>query len=43
MRILLAATGRMKKGPERELCARYLERSAASARAYAFTKLDPAT
>ena len=40
MRILLAATGRMKKGPERELCARYLERSAASARQAGLTGVE---
>jgi 23S rRNA (pseudouridine1915-N3)-methyltransferase len=33
MRILIAAVGRMKQGPERELMARYLERATATGRA----------
>lgn len=32
MRIVLAAIGKMKKGPERELCARYVDRAAAACR-----------
>lgn len=32
MRLLIAAVGRMKQGPERELVARYLERAVASGR-----------
>lgn len=40
MRILLIAVGRMKAGPERELCARYLERAAASARTAGLTGVE---
>lgn len=40
MRIWLIAVGRMKAGPERELCARYLERAAASARGAGFTGVE---
>jgi len=32
MQLVLAAIGRLKSGPERELCARYLERASAIAR-----------
>ena len=33
MRVGIVAIGRMKQGPERELCARYLERALATGRA----------
>ncbi len=40
MRIAIAAVGRMKQGPERELVARYLERARASGRALSLTQFD---
>ena len=40
MRILIAAIGRMKQGPERELVARYLERAAGTGRPLALTGFD---
>ncbi|WP_323014726.1 23S rRNA (pseudouridine(1915)-N(3))-methyltransferase RlmH [Devosia sp.] len=40
MRIAIAAVGRMKSGPERELVARYLERAGASGRPLALTGFD---
>ena len=40
MKIVLAAVGRLKAGPERELCARYLERAQASARGVALTGVE---
>lgn len=40
MRVQVAAVGRMKQGPERELVARYLERAAAGGRALALTGFD---
>lgn len=40
MRIRVAAVGRMKQGPERELCARYLERAAATGKSLALTGFD---
>lgn len=40
MRIVLAAIGRMKQGPERELVARYLERARAGGRPLALTQFD---
>ncbi|MDH7798316.1 MULTISPECIES: 23S rRNA (pseudouridine(1915)-N(3))-methyltransferase RlmH [unclassified Beijerinckia] len=40
MKIILAAVGRLKNGPERELCARYLERAQASARGVALTGVE---
>ncbi|WP_297109355.1 23S rRNA (pseudouridine(1915)-N(3))-methyltransferase RlmH [uncultured Devosia sp.] len=40
MRIAIAAIGRMKNGPERELVARYLERAGASGRPLALTGFD---
>jgi 23S rRNA (pseudouridine1915-N3)-methyltransferase len=40
MRIAIAAIGRMKNGPERELVARYLERANASGKPLALTGFD---
>jgi 23S rRNA (pseudouridine1915-N3)-methyltransferase len=40
MRLVLTAIGRLKAGPERELCARYLERAVAGARGIGFTGVE---
>lgn len=40
MRILLSAIGRLKAGPEREICARYLERAQGSARSVGLTGVE---
>lgn len=40
MRIAIAAVGRMKAGPERELVARYLDRAAGSGKPLALTGFD---
>lgn len=40
MRICLSAVGRLKAGPEREICARYLERAQAAARGVGLTGVD---
>ena len=40
MRIAIAAIGRMKQGPERELVARYLDRARASGKPLALTCFD---
>lgn len=40
MRIAIAAVGRMKSGPERELVARYLDRAAMSGKPLALTGFD---
>jgi 23S rRNA (pseudouridine1915-N3)-methyltransferase len=40
MRLLIAAVGRMKAGPERELLARYIERANASGKTHALGPLD---
>ena len=40
MRIAIAAIGRMKQGPERELVARYLDRARASGKPLALTGFD---
>jgi 23S rRNA (pseudouridine1915-N3)-methyltransferase len=40
MRIVLAAIGRMKKGPERELVARYLDRARANGRSLGLAGFD---
>lgn len=40
MRIILAAIGRLKAGPERELSVRYLERAQAACRAVGLTAID---
>ena len=40
MRIVLAAIGRLKAGPERELSARYLERAQAACRAVGLTSVE---
>ncbi|RUT30011.1 23S rRNA (pseudouridine(1915)-N(3))-methyltransferase RlmH [Arsenicitalea aurantiaca] len=40
MRIAIAAIGRMKAGPERELVSRYLDRAAAGGRALGLTGFD---
>ena len=40
MRIVLLAVGRLKAGPERELCTRYMERAAAGARAIGLTSVE---
>lgn len=42
MRIAIAAIGRMKQGPERELVARYLERAAVTGRPLALTGFEVA-
>src|SRR5688500_14843439 len=42
MRIRIAAVGRMKSGPERDLAARYLERAIAGGRALGLTGFDVA-
>ena len=39
MRLVLAAVGRLKAGPERDLVARYMERASALARAQGFTEI----
>lgn len=40
MRIVLAAIGKMKQGPERELCVRYVDRATAAARQAGLTGLE---
>lgn len=40
MRLLVAAVGRLKNGPERDLAVRYRERTAQSGRALGFTTCD---
>lgn len=40
MRLLIAAVGRLKAGPERELLARYLDRANASGKPLALSPLD---
>jgi 23S rRNA (pseudouridine1915-N3)-methyltransferase len=40
MRIVIAAVGRMKQGPERELVARYVERAALAGKPLALTGFD---
>lgn len=40
MRLVIAAVGRLKAGPERELLARYLERANASGKALALAPVD---
>lgn len=40
MRILIAAVGRMKQGPERELVSRYLDRARAAGKPLALTHFD---
>ena len=40
MRIAIAAVGRMKSGPERELVSRYLDRASASGKPLALTGFD---
>jgi len=40
MQLVLAAIGRLKSGPERELCARYLERASAIARPLGVAGID---
>jgi 23S rRNA (pseudouridine1915-N3)-methyltransferase len=40
MRLLIAAVGRLKAGPERELLARYLERANASGKSLALAPLE---
>lgn len=40
MRVSIAAVGRMKQGPERELVARYLDRAAASGKPLGLTGFD---
>ncbi len=40
MRILIVAVGRMKSGPERELCERYIDRAAKSGRPLGITSVD---
>lgn len=40
MRVRIAAIGRMKQGPERELCARYLDRATATGKPLALTGFE---
>ena len=40
MRLRIAAVGRLKAGPERDLVERYLDRAAKSGRALGFTRID---
>lgn len=40
MRLLIVAVGRLKAGPERELCARYIDRTAKGARALGLSGPD---
>lgn len=40
MRLLIAAVGRLKAGPERELLERYVERASAAGRAVSLTPLE---
>lgn len=40
MRVCVAAIGRMKQGPERELVGRYLDRARAGGKALGFTQFD---
>jgi 23S rRNA (pseudouridine1915-N3)-methyltransferase len=40
MRLLIAAVGRLKAGPERTLCDRYLERATAAGRAVGLSPLE---
>lgn len=40
MRLLIAAVGRLKSGPERELCERYLTRARDAGRALQFAPID---
>ena len=40
MRLLIIAVGRLKAGPERELCARYIDRTSKSGRALSLTGPD---
>ena len=40
MRVLLTAVGRLKAGPEREICTRYLDRAAAASRSVGLTGVD---
>ena len=40
MRLLIAAVGKLKQGPERELCAHYLGRAEAAGRALGFAPLS---
>ncbi|MBX9739592.1 MAG: 23S rRNA (pseudouridine(1915)-N(3))-methyltransferase RlmH [Beijerinckiaceae bacterium] len=40
MRVLLTTVGRLKAGPEREICARYLERANLASRSVGLTGVD---
>lgn len=40
MRVVLSAIGRLKAGPEREICARYLERAQAASRGVGLAGVD---
>jgi len=40
LRILIAAIGKLKSGPERELCDRYLDRAQKSGRPLGLTRID---
>ncbi len=40
MRIILSAIGRLKAGPEREICARYIERAQLAARSVGLVAVD---
>jgi len=40
VKLLLTAVGRLKAGPEREICSRYVERAAAASRAVGLTGIE---
>lgn len=40
MRLLIVAVGKLKQGPERELCERYLDRAQKSGRALGLTRIE---
>jgi 23S rRNA (pseudouridine1915-N3)-methyltransferase len=40
LRILIAAVGKLKSGPERDLCDRYVERAQKAGRALGLTRID---
>lgn len=40
MRVVIAAVGKLKSGPERDLCDRYIDRAQKSGRALGFTRID---
>ncbi len=40
MRVMIAADGRLKSGPERELCERYIDRSQKAGRSLGLTRIE---